>query len=89
MLCELDFPDGFGSDIAKLPTYEDCGKRPSWSKAIASSTRSQPHDQSRSQRDNIRVGNLILREMKILLDCNSQQWRKRVPRPECDKEGPP
>lgn len=46
--CALDFPDGFGSDIAILLTYEDCRKRPSRAKAIASSTSSQSHYQSPS-----------------------------------------
>lgn len=50
-------------DIAKLLTDEDCGKRPSRSKAITSSTSSQSHYQGSGQSDNIRVGDLVLGEM--------------------------
>lgn len=66
--CALDFPDGFGSDIAILLTYEDCRKSPSRAKAIASSTSSQSYYQGPSQSDYIRVGDLILGEMEILLN---------------------
>ena len=68
LCCASKFPDGFGSDIATILTYEDCGKRPSRAKAIASSTSSQSHYQGPSQSDYIRVGDLILSEMEILLD---------------------
>ena len=85
----IDFPDGLGSDIAKLLTHEDDGKRPSRSEAITSSTSSQSHYQSRSQSDNIRVGDLVLGEMEIFLDGYCQQWRKSIPGPKGDEERPP
>ena len=58
--------------MGKFLTYKDGGKSPSWSKPIASSTRSQSHYQSRSQGDDVRIGDLILGEIEILLDGHSQ-----------------
>ena len=86
---QMIFVIDLGNDGGELHTYEDCSKGPSRTKSIASSSSSQSYKQSRSQGDNVRIGNLVLGEVEIFFDGYRQQWWKGVPRPECDKKRPP
>ena len=69
--------------------YKDSSKGPPGTKSVAQSSRTQSNYQGRGQGDNVRVGYFRLRQVEIFLDGHGQQWRKGIPGPERDEEGPP
>jgi len=59
--------------------HQNGGKRPSWAKPIACSSRRQAHQKCSYQGHDVGVCNIDLGKMEVVLDRFGHQWWKSVP----------